>query len=427
MITVEEHRDAVLAAVPRLPARDVPLADALGCVLAEDVIADLAVPPFDNSAMDGYAVRAADVAAASRESPVRLRVVADLPAGSGDRPEVHPGTAVRIMTGAPVPPGADAVVPVEQTDQRAGPGSGSALPEVVEIRSPAVPGAHVRRAGDDVTPGAVVVPARIELRPRDLSTAASTGHGTLPVQPRVRLGVLSTGTELVPPGAPLAHGQIPDSNSVLVAALAETLGATAVPLETVDDDPATLRRRLQESLGRVDAIVTTGGVSAGAYDVVKEVLAPLGEVAFTAVAMQPGKPQGFGVLDDDGRGVPIFCLPGNPVSVFVSFVVFVEPALRVMAGRGTTAEPQTLQPLLVEATVAAGWRCPAGRRQYMPVVLDDRTDDDGTLVLLARPASAGGSGSHLVASLAEADGLAIVESDVEAVAEGDVVTVMMVP
>jgi molybdopterin molybdotransferase len=427
MITVEEHRDAVLAAVSRLAVRDVPLAEALGCVLAEDVTAALSVPPFDNSAMDGYAVRAADVASASEQAPVRLRVIADLPAGSGERPEVLPGTAVRIMTGAPVPPGADTVVPVELTDQPAGPGAGSALPEVVEIRASAAPGTHVRRAGDDVIPGTVVVPAGIELRPRDLSTAASTGHGSLPVFPKVRLGVLSTGSELVAPGAPLAHGQIPDSNSTLVAALAETLGATAVPLETVDDDPATLRRRLTDSLGQVDAIVTTGGVSAGAYDVVKEVLAPLGEVTFTAVAMQPGKPQGFGVLDGDGRGVPIFCLPGNPVSVFVSFVVFVEPALRIMAGRGTTDVPATLQPVLVEATAAEGWRCPPRRRQYMPVVLDDRPDDDGALTLLARPASSGGSGSHLVASLAEADGLAIVDADVEAVAEGDVVTVMMVP
>ncbi|PFG39310.1 molybdopterin molybdochelatase [Georgenia soli] len=427
MITVEEHRAAVLAAVSRLPARRVPLAEALGCVLAEDVVAVLSVPPFDNSAMDGYAVRSEDVAAATEAEPVRLRVIADLPAGSGERPEVLPGTAVRIMTGAPMPPGADAVVPVERTDQPAGPGAGSALPDVVAIQAPAAPGAHVRRAGDDVTPGTVVVPAGIELRPRDLSTAASTGHGSLPVHPRARLGVLSTGSELVDPGAPLAHGQIPDSNTTMVAALAETLGVTPVPLGAVDDDPDALRRRLQDSLARVDAIVTTGGVSAGAYDVVKEVLAPLGEVAFTTVAMQPGKPQGFGVLHEDGRGVPIFCLPGNPVSVFVSFVVFVEPALRVMAGRGTAEAPQTLQPVLVDALVGEGWRCPPGRRQYMPVVLDDRPEDDGGPYLLARPASRGGSGSHLVASLAEADALAIVDAEVQAVTEGDVVTVMMVP
>ncbi|MPV37003.1 molybdopterin molybdotransferase MoeA [Georgenia subflava] len=427
MITVEEHRAAVLAAVAPLEPRQVPLTEALDCVLAEDVVATLAVPPFDNSAMDGYAVRTEDVATAAGTTPVRLHVVADLPAGSGERPEVLPGTAVRIMTGAPMPPGADTIVPVEQTDQHVGPGAGSALPEVVEIRASAAVGAHLRRAGEDVSVGAPVLPAGVELGARELSTAASTGHGTLPVRPRVRLGVLSTGSELVAPGTALEHGQIPDSNSTLVAGLAATSGARPVPLGSVVDDAGALRARLRDSLPDVDAIVTTGGVSAGAYDVVKEVLAPLGEVTFSAVAMQPGKPQGFGVLRDGGRAVPIFCLPGNPVSVFVSYLAFVEPALRVMSGQGTTDEPETLRPPLLEAVVEVGWTCPPGRRQYMPVVLEESEDDAGTRVLLAHPAAAGGSGSHLVASLARAHALAIVEADVESVAVGDVVTVMMVP
>ncbi|GAA4427664.1 molybdopterin molybdotransferase MoeA [Georgenia halophila] len=436
MITVEEHRAAVVSGVAPLGVRRVALREALGCVLAEDVTASLAVPPFDNSAMDGYAVRAGDVAEAGEEAPVRLRVVGDVPAGSAERPEVLAGTAARIMTGAPMPPGADAVVPVERTDQPVGPGPGRQVPDAVAIHAPA--GAHVRRAGEDVTAGDVVLRAGVELGPRHLSTAASTGHDTLAVRPRARLGVLSTGDELVPPGEPLGPGQIPDSNSTLLLTLAESLGATAVPLGSVGDAPEELRDLLADNLERVDAIVTTGGVSAGAFDVVKEVLGPLGDVTFSSVAMQPGKPQGFGVLSrsgddpDDGPGdgdcdaerrVPVFCLPGNPVSVFVSFVVFVDPALRVMSGRGTPDEPASLRPVLLEAVAASGWRCPPGRRQYMPVVLERPADDR----VLVRPANPRGSGSHLVASLAAADALAVVEADVDSVAEGDVVSVMMVP
>ncbi|GAA1646675.1 molybdopterin molybdotransferase MoeA [Georgenia ruanii] len=427
MITVEQHLERVLAAVRPLAPQRLPLDQAHGCVLAEEVTALLAVPPFDNSAMDGFAVRAADVAAADDGAPVRLRVVGDVPAGSAARPPVEPGTAVRVMTGAPVPPGADAVVPVEHTDQAAGPGQ--ELPAVVEVRRPAAPGAHLRGAGEDVSPGAVVLRAGTPLRARDLSTAASVGHGTLLVHPPVRVGVLSTGSELVPPGQTPGAGQIPDSNHVLVAGMVREAGAVPVLLGAVADDAAALRARLAENLGRVEAVVTTGGVSAGAYDVVKEVLAPLGEVTFDQVAMQPGKPQGFGVLregaeagpgapSDPGLGVPIFCLPGNPVSVFVSFQVFVAPALsRLRALVADAGAPAA-------AVAATGWRCPPGRRQYMPVVVDG-TDDTGALRV--RPATAGGSGSHLVASLAQADALAVVDAEVDAVREGDAVRVMMVP
>ncbi|MHB1063441.1 MAG: molybdopterin molybdotransferase MoeA [Georgenia sp.] len=427
MITVEQHLDHVLTTVPVLAPRHLTLTEALGCVLVEDVVATLAVPPFDNSAMDGYAVRAADIAAASVEAPVRLRVVADLPAGSPERPEVGPGTAVRIMTGAPVPPGADAVVPVEATDQPAGPGAGSALPEHVEIREAPVLGAHIRRAGGDIRPGDPVLALGSMLGPRDLAAAASTGHGTVLVQPPVRVGVLSTGAELVRPGMPLGPGQIPDSNSTLVTTLVATLGSRPVPLGSVPDDAETLRVRLRESLADVDVVVTTGGVSAGAYDVVKEVLAPLGDVTFTSVAMQPGKPQGFGVLHaDDGRAVPIFALPGNPVSVFVSFVLFVDPALRVMGGLARPDQRDRLAPLHLDAVADAGWRTSANRRQYMPVVIEER-DVDGEAVRVVRPAAAGGSGSHLVGSLSRAAGLAVVEAEVDRVHPGDAVRVMMVP
>lgn len=423
MITVEQHLDRVLSTVPVLPPRHLTLADALGCILVEDVVATLAVPPFDNSAMDGFAVRAADVATATAEAPVRLRVVADLPAGSAERPEVAPGTAVRIMTGAPVPPGADAVVPVEATDQTAGPGV--ALPDVVEIRQAPAGRTHIRAAGGDVHRGDPVLAAATVLGPRDLAAAAATGHGTVLVQPAVRVGVLATGAELVPPGAEPGPGQIPDSNSTLVATLAATLGARPVRLGSVPDDGEALRDLLRRSLADVDVLVTTGGVSAGAYDVVKEVLAPLGDVTFTSVAMQPGKPQGFGLLHaDDGRTVPIFALPGNPVSVFVSFVLFVDPALRVMGGIARPDQPERLAPLYLDAVAGEGWRTPAGRRQFLPVVVEER-EDDGALV--ARPATAGGSGSHLVASLPRADALAVVDARTDEVHPGDAVRVMMIP
>ncbi|MFC7404355.1 gephyrin-like molybdotransferase Glp [Georgenia alba] len=424
MITVEEHRAAVLAQITPLPVRQLPLTEALGCRLVEDVVARVEVPPFDNSAMDGYAVLAADVADATESRPVRLRVVGDIPAGADALPRVGPGTAARIMTGAPIPPGADAVVPVERTDQPAGPADGKDAPEEVLIHAPA--GSHVRRAGEDVTPGTQVLRGGRTVRPRDLATAASTGHGTLPVRPRVRLGVLTTGDELVAPGEPLGPGQIPESNNVLLLGLAEQLGATPVPLGILGDRPSELRDVLARRLGGVDALVTTGGVSAGAYDVVKEVLGPLGDVAFRAVAMQPGKPQGFGVLHDGERPVPIFCLPGNPVSVFVSFMVFVEPALRVMSGFARPDDADSLRPLLLDGVAATGWRSPPGRCQYIPVAFDG-TDEEDDHLLRVRPSAERGSQSHLVASLAAAEALAIVDAEVESVAEGDAVTVMMVP
>lgn len=419
MITVEQHLAHVLGALAPLPARTVPLADAYGCVLAEDVVARLAVPPFDNSAMDGYAVRSDDVAAASAEHPVQLRVVGDVPAGSTARPVVEPGTAVRIMTGAPVPPGADAVVPVEDTDQPPGPGAGKALPGVVLIARGPVAGRHVRRAQEDVAPGDLVLRGGTVLGARHLSAAASVGYGALRVHPRPRVGVLATGAELVAPGEPLRHGQIPDSNSTLMRGLVREAGVDPVDLGAVDDTPDALRRVLDQALGRVDAIVTSGGVSAGAYDVIKEVLEPLGAVRFVKVAMQPGKPQGFGLLEAPGaaRSVPLFALPGNPVSVFVSFHVLVRPALAKIRGGGSAVP-------LRDAVAAVGWTSPPGRQQYVPVVLDAEPDASGRVRV--RPATSGGSGSHLVASLALADALAVVDPQIDRVDAGDAVRVMMI-
>ena len=396
MITVEEYQESVLGRVEPLAPRRVPVDRAHGLRLAEDVTAVLAVPPFTNSAMDGFAVRAADVAAL----PVALPVAGDVPAGTTDPVPVPPGGAVRIMTGAPLPAGADAVVPVELTDQ---PPGAVELPAVVEVRRGVAAGAHVRTAGEDVRPGDTVLTAGTLLGATQLSAAVSAGHGELLVRPRPRVGVLATGDELCPPGTDPGPGRIPDSNSILVAGLVREAGCEPVVLGAVGDDPARLSEVVAAALPGIDALVTSGGVSVGTKDVVKAALAD--RIGFTKVAMQPGKPQGFGLLEDR---VPVFALPGNPVSVLVSFHVHVAPGLRRLLGL-----PARLP--LGRARAAVAWRCPAGRRQFVPVLVED----DGVELPSVRPASAGGSASHLVASLAAAEALAVVAEDVDAVAPGD--------
>lgn len=401
MRTVSEHRAAALALAAPLDAVEVPLAAAAGHVLARDVRADGPLPPWDNSAMDGYAVRSADLAAAGPAAPVTLRVIADLPAGSAATPVVGPGEAARIMTGAPLPPGADAVVPVEDTD---------AGTDVVAVRTAARASAHVRRAGEDAAAGDVVLPAGALLAERRVGAVAAAGAGTVAVHRRPRVLVLATGSELVAPGEPRARGQIPDSNSFLLAAAVTAAGCDVLRLPAVPDDAGRLRDVLTEHAPGVDAVVTAGGVSVGAYEVVKEALTGWGDVEFVAVAMQPGKPQGLGRLPG---GTPVFCLPGNPVSVFVSFEVHVRPALLAMRGLADVDRPT------VQATVEDAWRTPSGRAQYMPVAM---RQEGG--IWWARRAVAGGSGSHLAAGLAAADGLAVVPLDTPEVGPGDQLTVM---
>ena len=403
--TVTEHREAVLDQITPTPAVTFALEDAAGLVLAGDVTALEALPRFDGSAMDGYAVQSADVVTASVAAPVRLRVVADLAAGTDAAPVIGAGTAARIMTGAPVPPGADAIVPVEDTD------GGT---DQVEVRAPAPAGRHVRRAAEDVAAGDVVLRAGQELTPYRIAAVAAVGRPEVLVHRRPVVVVISTGSELVTPGVATRRGQIPDSNSYLLAAAARAAGAQVHRLGAVRDDAHALTEAL-ESAGAVDLIVTSGGVSVGAYDVVKEVLAPMEGMFFVSVAMQPGKPQGYGRLAD---GTPVIALPGNPVSAFVSFEAFVRPA--ILALRGLTGT-DLLRPTL-RARVGEGWSSPTGREQHMPVRLT--TDPDGTVV--ARPAAARGSGSHLVASLAAADGLAVVPADVTQVSPGELVTVVRI-
>lgn len=425
--TAAEHRRLALQLCPPLPPRQVPLAGAHGLVLAADVVASTHTPPFDNSAMDGFAVRHTDVAGADAQAPTTLVVVGDVAAGSADDPPLRPGTAVRIMTGAPLPSGADAVVPIEHTDVPAGPG---ALPASVQVTVAAAPGAHVRRAGEDVRVGDTVLRAGTELTARAVAAAASAGRADVEVHPRPVVGILSTGSELVAPGSPLLRGQIPDSNSYLLAAAVEEAGGTAVRLGAVPDDADSFAAALRQLATDVDMIVTSGGVSVGAFDVVREVLTAAGSVEFAPVAMQPGKPQGLGTW----QGTPVLALPGNPVSAFVSFEVFVRPALRRLAGHADVLRHTAVH------TVGTAWRSPAGREQYMPVRLVPPTDserpDDGAAgttgttgatgtAAVVVPATARGSGSHLVASLALADGLAVVPADVTEVAEGDELVVVL--
>lgn len=312
MITVQEHLASILGQIrPAAPAT-LPLEEAHGLVTTEDVVSAVDLPRFDNSAMDGYAVRSEEVSAAGAESPLLLVVNGDIRAGDTTPHQHVPGRVWRIMTGAPLPEGADAVVKVEDTDGH---------PREVQIRAAVEPGTAVRRAGEDVRAGDVVVPAGTRLGPAQLAVVASVGVTHVRVRPPVRVAVLSTGDELVRPDEAVRTGQIVDSNTPMLVAAVRDAGHYAVHAGHLGDDEKQVRDELMRHTETADAVITTGGVSKGAYDPVKAALDGEGSMAFTEVAMQPGKPQGFGLLGR--RKVPVFTLPGNPVSALVSFEVFV--------------------------------------------------------------------------------------------------------
>jgi molybdopterin molybdotransferase len=392
MRTADEHALAVLALVPAPIAADVPLRDTLGLVAAAPVVARVDSPPFDNSAMDGFAVRWADVSGASAAEPVTLEIAGESRAGLPASAALAPGCAIRIMTGALMPAGADTVIPVEVTSESRG---------LVTIREVRVEGAHVRRRGEDARIGDEIIAPGIELSARHLAAAAAVGAGRVSVFGRPRVGILSTGDELAPPGVELAPGQIYESNSFLLAGLVTGAGGTSVAIGPVGDRVEDVLAAI--SRDDVDLLITTGGVSVGDYDVVKAALASRG-AEFMPVAMQPGKPQGLGVVD----GLPLLCFPGNPVSVAVSFELFAHPVIRAMRG---------LDPHLewVLVTASAGWKSPAGREQFMPVRFTSGPSGGDE----ASPATGGGAGSHLMARLALADGLARVPADVTEVRAGD--------
>jgi molybdopterin molybdotransferase len=398
--TVEAHQAAVLSEITPLAPASLGLTDAEGCVLAEDVTAAVALPSFDNSSMDGYAVHAADVAGASQGSPATLRVVGEIAAGDTGVYRLAPGTAIRIMTGAQLPAGADAVVPVEWTD------GGT---DQVAIYRPAAEGNAIRYVGGDAAEGETLLTAGTRLRPMQIAVAASAGRKAVTVRPRPRVVVLSTGDELTEPGTPLVPGRIWDSNSYMIAAAAREAGAVAYRRSVVPDDPAGVLPALEEQLVRADLLVTTGGVSMGGeHDVVKAALRELGTVTFRKVAMQPGMPQGFGVIGE--HKVPIFTLPGNPVSAYVSFQLFVRPAIAALQGT------DDLSLRAVTATLTGPVRSPAGRRSYLRGVLD------GSEVT---PLS--GQQSHQIASLGRANALIIVPEGETQLPPGDTVDVLVLP
>jgi molybdopterin molybdotransferase len=428
--SVTEHMESILGQLEPLDPIELQLLDAQGCVLVEDVTVPAALPPFENSSMDGYAVRVADVAAATPEHPAVLDVIGDVAAGSEEPPAVGPGQAARIMTGAPLPPGAEAVVPVEWTDGGTGGGPATAMSAhssdpagaggEVRVHRGAAPGQFVRARGSDAAAGELALVAGTVLGPSQIGLLAAIGRRTVTVRPRPRVVVLSTGSELAQPGEELGPGRIHDSNSFALTAAAREAGAIAYRVGAVSDEVETLRATVEDQLIRADVLVTSGGVSVGAYDVVKEALSTLGGsfgdevedsagfVDFRTLAMQPGKPQGFGRIGPDR--IPLFALPGNPVSAYVSFELFVRPAIRTLMGS------QDVHRDVVRAVcVVAIEQSPAGRRQYLRGHYDRMT---GTVTPV------GGAGSHLVKALAHADALIVVpEADtaVDAGAEVDVI------
>jgi molybdopterin molybdotransferase len=398
--TVDEHLATVLDGIGTIDPIELTLLDAQGLLLAESVATQVNLPGFDNSAMDGYAVRSVDTKYASMDEPATLPVVGDVAAGAKSRGGMGPGLAMRIMTGAPIPAGADAVIPLEDTDR------GVAR---VAIRRPVRNGECIRRAGEDLAAGQAALGAGAALGPQQIALLAAIGRDRVLVRPRPRVMVISTGSELIEVGQKPGFGEVPDANSYLIAAAARDAGADAFRYGIVSDDHSALLDVLESQLLRADLLITTGGVSMGAFDVVKQALSELGTVDFMRVAMQPGKPQGFGHLGDR---VPIFCLPGNPVSALVSFEVFVRPAIRKLLGK------RSLQRATVQAAALERIDSPAGVRQYRRGVLH-REATGGYSVSLV-----GGPGSHLIASMASSNCLVVIDEEVTEVVAGARCTVI---
>ncbi len=405
MLAVDEALDRILAVFVRLPSEQIAISDGLGRVLAQDIRAQNDLPPFANSSMDGYAVHAADIAAASQDAPVRLAVIADIPAGSSNQVTIESGQAARIMTGAPLPDGADTVVPVEQTDDAPRGVHGEVRlaappPAQIAIYQPTAAGDYVRPIGEDVRAGQVVLREGRVLRAADLGVLAGLGLSHIQVIRQPVVAVLSTGDELLDVDAPLAPGKIRDMNGYTITALVQGLGAKAVRLGVARDTADNVRAHLQQAVdAHADLIISTAGVSVGAFDVVKTVIESMGALAFWRVRMRPGKPLAFGNV----QGIPFLGLPGNPVSAMVSFDVFARPAILKMAGkswRTATAEAEVADLLHSD-----------GRQSYIRVTLE-RVNGR----LFAR--STGNQSSGVLTSLVNADGLLIVPEGITEVPAG---------
>lgn len=413
MINVEDARARILANVARLAAADLPLSEALGLTLAEDVRATFDIPPLDNTAMDGYAVQASSVAGATLAHPVELRVIGEVAAGYVFDGKVEPGTAVRIMTGAPVPAGADAIVPFEETDEALGvrPRASAEAAARVQIFKAAVPGANVRRAGGDVHAGELVMPEGTVLGAAHAGVLASLGRTHVRVTRRPRVAILATGDEVVEPGQPRADGSIYDSNSFSIAAMVLANGGIPIRLGIARDTIKDLTEKVHAGM-QADLLVTAAGVSRGDFDVVKDVLAREGEIGFWTVNMRPGKPLAFGVLQQGDRRVPHLGLPGNPVSAMVTFELFGRAAIQKMLGRPVQDRPRiraiTRDRLIMDDSRRFFARCRV-------------TQENGVWTA----SLAGSQSSNALSAMARANGLIIVPENSPDVPAGSEVDVLM--
>jgi len=395
---VSDHLARVLATAEPLPPLEVRLGDAVGCVLAHDVRSDLDLPARDLAAQDGYAVMSRDVEGASLTRPVELRVLDTIEAGATDPGTVVELAAVRVASGAPVPARADAVVPLDDTDR------GEA---VVKVLAGPGPGANVRRAAEDVAAGAVVLKAGVRIDARHIALLAGLGRDRVTVHPRPRVVVVSVGDELIEPGRPGAEGSVYDANGHALATAVQAAGGSTFRVAAVPDERAKLRETLEDQLVRADLIITTGGLSYGARDTVKDVLSPLGTVRFDNVLIAPGRQFGVGVIEGD---TPILCLPGDPVSAQVGFEVFVRPALLAMAGYAEIYRPT------VTATLTTPWQSTPGRREFVPARL---TGSRGNYEVAPT-----GPGTHLSA-LAAANALLVIPPERGVVSPGETLNAMV--
>jgi molybdopterin molybdotransferase len=411
MLDVEEALERIMTFFVPLPAVDVPLLDALGQVLAVPLVAPINIPPLDNSAMDGYALRAADISQARGNSPANLRVIGHIPAGTVSDQTVEPGTALRIMTGAPIPGGADTVVAFEDTDEVERRDAGGSM-EKVGVRLAAEIGENIRPAGEDVRQGSVVLESDTVLRASELGVAASLGMETVPVIRRPVVAVLATGDELLEPGEAHQPGKIYNSNNYSVAASVSACGGVPRVIGVARDTEASVEEALSLALD-ADMVITTAGVSKGDYDFVKDVLANRGEIALWSVRMRPAKPLAFGALDaPGGRRVPHLGLPGNPVSALVAFEQFARPAIRKMMGKELTPRP-TVQAILDDPINNYD-----GRRVYARVVVYRENGE-------YRARLTGNQSSGVLTSMARANGLAICPDDRSRLESGETATVQM--
>jgi molybdopterin molybdotransferase len=414
MITVDEALERILSYVDVLEPEEKPLLEALGQVLAEDVTSDFSIPPLDNTAMDGYAVRAEDTAGASRDSPVQLHVTGEVAAGYVFDGEVAAGTAVRIMTGAPVPAGADAIVPFEETDEPfdQAPERAHQVDVSVRVFKAARPGANIRRAGEDVRPGQLVMRKGRVLRPSEIGVLSSLGRATAKVIRRPVVAVLSTGDELVEAGQPKPPGKIYDANGYSIGALVRRYGGVPRLLGIAKDRADALTAKIHEGLD-ADMLVTSAGVSRGDYDMVKDVLAREGDIDFWTVAMKPGKPLAFGCFRKEGRRVPHIGLPGNPVSSMVTFELFGRAALMKMMGKADWRRP-LIKAIAEERIVNRD----DPRRLYARCIVTER--DGRYYASLTGP-----QGSGLLTSMVYANALTVIAADVDEVQPGEEIDVIM--